>query len=114
MKSLCQSTLQLFSLKDFAGGWFVGDFAPTLLATTAAEVAVKYYKAGDRESAHVHRIATEFTVITSGRVRMSGREVGAGTVVLIPAGCATDFEALTDVCTTVVKLPSVRGDKFPA
>lgn len=106
--------LSLHPLGEFKGGWFVGDFSPTLFPAQAVEIAVKYYKAGDFEAAHVHRVATEFTVITSGRVRMNGIEIGPGTVVRVPPGCATDFSALTDVCTAVVKLPCVRGDKFPA
>lgn len=106
--------LSFHPLAEFRGGWFVGDFSPTLLAVPAVEVAVKYYRAGDAEAAHVHRVATEFTVVTSGRVRMNGAEIAPGTVVCVPPGCATDFEALTDACTTVVKLPSVKGDKHPA
>ena len=106
--------LSLHPLADFKGGWFVGSFEPMLFSADAVEVSVKYYSAGDSEPAHVHRIATEFTVVTSGRVRMSGLEISAGTVVRVPPGCATDFEALTDACTTVVKLPCVRGDKYPA
>jgi mannose-6-phosphate isomerase-like protein (cupin superfamily) len=76
------------------------------------EVAVKNYQAGEREDAHHHKIATELTVIVSGRVRMSGEEIGAGEIVRIAPGQATDFEALTDTTTVVVKLPCVRGDKY--
>ena len=50
-------------LNDMTRGWFVGNFSPTLLATEAAEVAVKEYVPGDYEPAHYHKIATEITVI---------------------------------------------------
>ena len=53
-------------------GWFVGRFTPTVLSTNDVEVAVKHYKKGDYESAHYHKIATEVTVIISGRVKMNG------------------------------------------
>ena len=36
----------------------------------------------------------------------------AGDIVLIEPGEDTDFEALTDVTTVVVKAPSVMGDKY--
>ena len=59
-------------LADMTGGWFVGDFQPTCLQTTACEVACKHYEAGAAEPRHVHRVATELTLIASGRVVMNG------------------------------------------
>ncbi len=101
-----------FPVSDFKGGWFAGDFTPTLLPSKAFEVSVKYYQAGASEARHVHKIATEFTVVTQGMVRMNGVDYGAGTIVLVPPGESTDFTALTDACTTVLKVPSVAGDKY--
>ncbi len=106
-------SLERFPLDQFTKGWFVGRFAPTLLATDAVEVAVKHYRAGESEDTHHHKVATELTVIVSGRVRMSGEEFGAGEIVRIGPGTATDFAALTDTTTVVVKLPCVAGDKYP-
>jgi quercetin dioxygenase-like cupin family protein len=96
------------------GGWVVGDFEPTCLRSTACEVACKTYAAGARESAHVHRVATEVTVIASGRVRMAGREFTTGDIIVLAPGEASDFHALDDTITVVVKTPSVPGDKYPA
>ena len=100
-------------LDEMVGGWMVGDFEPSCYRTTACEVACKHYQAGDREPAHVHRIASELTLIVAGDVRMNGRQFTAGDIVRLEPGEATDFEALTAVTTVVVKLPSVRGDKYP-
>ena len=93
-------------------GWFVGDFAPAAARTAAAEVGVKSYRAGDAEPAHYHKVATELTLVASGRVRMCGREWGPGDIVTVEPGEATAFEALTDAVTVVVKLPSAAGDKY--
>jgi hypothetical protein len=101
-------------LGDMVGGWFVGDFTPACLRTAACEVACKTYAAGAREGAHVHRVATEITVIASGRVRMAGRELGPGDILVLDPGDIADFEALAPTITVVVKLPSVAGDKYPA
>lgn len=101
-------------LEAMVKGWFVGGFAPAALATTACEVAVKTYRQGDYELAHVHRIATETTLILSGRVRMAGYEWGPGDIVTISPGEATDFLALADAVTVVVKVPGALGDKYPA
>ena len=75
--------MQTFKLSDMVKGWFVGNFAPTALATDAAEVAVKTYAAGDREGRHVHRIAHEITLVLSGRVVMNDVTHEAGTIVVL-------------------------------
>jgi ethanolamine utilization protein EutQ (cupin superfamily) len=57
-------------------------------------------------------VATEITAVVSGRVRMSGEEIGAGEIVRILPGQSTDFTALTEATTVVVKVPSLAGDKY--
>jgi hypothetical protein len=100
------------ALSGMVGGWFVGDFSPTLLNTNEAEVACKKYKRGDSERRHVHKVATELTLIVSGRVRMNGREIGAGEIVTLLPGESSDFQVIEDAVTVCVKIPSVKGDKY--
>ncbi|HWF18714.1 MAG TPA: hypothetical protein VG754_05575 [Verrucomicrobiae bacterium] len=104
--------MKRYRLELFTKGWFVGNFSPTLLATDAVEVAVKHYRAGESESAHFHKVATELTLIVSGRVRMNGEEAGPGEIIKIDPGEAADFVPLTDATTVVVKVPCVSGDKY--
>ena len=99
-------------LADMKGGWFVGSFSPTLLDTTAAEVAVKHYRKGDHEAAHYHRIATEISVVVAGEVAMVGRSWQAGDIIVLEPGEATDFRAVTDAITVVVKVPGAKDDKY--
>ncbi len=99
-------------LAEMVKGWFVGDFDPVVLRTADVEVAVKHYRAGDREDLHHHRVATEVTVIVSGTVRMLDRVWETGDIVVIEPGEATAFEALTDAVNVVVKLPGAKNDKF--
>lgn len=106
-------SLESHRLETFTKGWFVGNFSPTLIPTDAVEVAVKNYQAGDHDAKHHHKIATELTVIISGRVQMSGEEFRAGDVIKIFPNESTDFTALTDATTVVVKVPCVSGDKYP-
>ncbi len=100
-------------LHDMTKGWFVGPFTPTVHATDACEVAVKHYKAGDREGMHHHKIATEITVVQQGQVRMFGGTWIAGDIIVLEPGEATDFEALTDAVCVVVKTPGAINDKYP-
>lgn len=99
------------NIKHFIKGWFIGPFTPTLRPTTDFECAVKKYQAGDYEAKHYHAVATEYTVIATGHVRMNGVEYGPESIIEIKPGEATDFEALTDTITFVVKIPAVSGDK---
>ncbi len=99
-------------LDDMFKGWFVGNFTPTAFSTEACEVAVKRYKAGEKESTHVHKVATEITLVLEGRVRMVGKEWGAGSIIVLSPGEATDFEALTDAVNVVVKTPGATNDKY--
>ena len=99
-------------LEDMVKGWFVGNFEPSLYKTNDVEVAVKRYRAGDYEAAHYHKIATELTVVTRGRVRMNGTEYAEGDIIVMEPGDITDFEALTDAENVVVKVPGSNNDKY--
>ncbi len=99
-------------LEEMIKGWFVGNFEPSILRTTAAEVGVKHYRAGEREAWHYHKIAAEVTVIMAGEVEMNGERHRAGDIIRLEPGEGTDFLAVTDAATVVVKLPSVMGDKY--
>ncbi len=100
-------------LEDMVKGWFVGNFEPTLLKTNDVEVAVKSYKKGDYEEKHYHKIATEITVIVSGRVKMNGVEYKAGDIVVMEPNESTDFECLEDgTQNVVVKHPGANNDKY--
>ena len=99
-------------LEDMTKGWFVGAFSPTAHATDACEVGVKRYKAGDKEAAHLHKVATEITLVLEGRVRMAGAEWSAGDIVALDPGEASDFECLADAVTIVVKTPGALDDKY--
>lgn len=101
-------------LENMIKGWFVGNFDPVVLRNENFEVAVKYYKAGDCEETHYHKIATEVTVIVSGTVEMCGKIWEAGDIVVVEPGEATGFYALTDSVNVVVKTPSAPNDKYIA
>lgn len=104
--------MNLYKLNDMVKGWFVGDFEPSAYKTSMCEVAVKEYVAGEFEPKHQHKVADEVTLILSGRVTMNGSEYSAGQIVVIKAGEVTDFFAVENSITVVVKTPSSPNDKF--
>lgn len=104
--------MKVAKLNDLVNGWFVGDFIPTIIKTNDVEVAVKYYKRGDKEESHFHKISTEVTVVCYGRVLFNGKEYSTGDIVIFEPYESTDFEALEDSITTVVKYPGAKNDKY--
>lgn len=104
--------MKKYKLGDMTGGWFIGDFKPSLYKTEAVEAAVKYYKAGDYEKKHYHKIATEYTVVVSGRILMNGTEYRQGDIIEISPLEVTDFKALEDSVNTVIKIPGAVNDKY--
>lgn len=104
--------VDVHKLQDMFRGWFVGDFAPTAWESDAFEVAVKHYRAGQREESHYHKVATEITVVVSGDIKIGGEPFKAGDIIVVHPGEAKDFEAVTDAALTIVKVPCVKGDKY--
>ena len=104
--------MKITKLSAMTNGWLIGDFEPSLLKTKDFEVAVQRFEAGEYAEWHVHKVATEYTVIVSGRAEMNGESVGSGDIIVLAPGEGTDFRALTEVTTAVVKTPCVKGDKY--
>jgi hypothetical protein len=100
------------NLNEMIGGWFVGDFEPSILQSSSFEVAVKIYRKGEQEKAHLHKLAKEITVIISGKVIMCGQIFEQGSIILLEENDVTAFEALADTVTVVVKTPSITNDKY--
>jgi len=93
-------------------GWFVGDFEPNVLRTSEVEIGIKRFFAGEQDPVHFHKVATEISVIISGKARINGQTVGEGDIVIIDPNEVTDFRALTDVLLTAVKIPGEKNDKY--
>lgn len=101
-----------FKLADFIRGWLIGDFEPAVLKTKDFEFAVKFYKKGDKEEKHTHKVASELTVIVSGEFRMNDKIYQLGEVIWLEPNYMADFECLKAGATAVVKIPSIKGDKY--
>ena len=100
------------NLSNMINGWFIGAFEPSLLKTDAVEVAVKTYEIGDFEQSHYHKVATEITVVNYGKVKMFDKIWNTGDIIIVEPGDITSIEAIEKSSTTVVKIPSVKNDKY--
>lgn len=90
----------------------VGNFQPTLHLNSHFEVGVKHFKVGEIEAAHKQLVATEITIVISGKIRLGEEEFSDGDIVFIPPHEVADFEALTDCSLVCIKFPSLPDDKI--
>ena len=100
------------NVNDFFKGWLVGDFLPCLFNSKDVEVGLKYYKNGDFESSHVHKIITEYTIVVFGKVSMNGVVYKERDIIKIEPNEYADFICLEDSATLVIKTPSIPSDKY--
>jgi len=104
--------MRVEKLSNMTKGWFIGNFDPSILKTNECEIGIKSYVAGDYEKKHYHKVATEYTVVVKGKVRMFDQEFEEGDIIITEPYEATDFTALTDAMNVVVKIPGVNNDKY--
>lgn len=104
--------MKKYNLTDFKKGWMVGDFEPTIIKTKDFEFGVKFYKKGDIDQTHLHKVSEEITVIVSGVFSMNDEQLRTGDVVLIEKNEVVTFSCIEDGGIAVIKTPSVIGDKF--
>lgn len=104
--------MQRYSLNEFIGGWFLGNFEPSLVRNSHFEVCLKRYSKGETEPRHFQRVSTEITVVVQGSCRIGGETLTIDDILIIPPGEVADFEALEDVVLIAVKTPSIPEDKI--
>ena len=104
--------MKKYNLIDFKKGWMIGDFEPTIIKTTDFEFGVKFYKKGDIDQTHLHKVSEEITVIVNGVFSMNEERLSIGDVVLIEKNEIVTFSCIEDGAIAVIKTPSVIGDKF--
>jgi len=104
--------MKMSNIKNFLRGWFFGAFEGGLIKTDQFEFGIKKFKAGDFELKHHHKIATEYTFIISGRVKMNDVEYVADDIIIIEPGESTDFLAIENTITCCIKYPGAQNDKY--
>jgi quercetin dioxygenase-like cupin family protein len=104
--------MQIHNIEKFVRGWFIGNFEPSLFKTDLFEVCYKKFKAGDTESKHYHRIATEYTLVTNGRIAINDVQYVEGDIIEVNPTDVVKFVAITDSSIIAVKIPCVKDDKY--
>lgn len=104
--------MKKYQLENMKGGWFVGDFNPSVINEKDFEVGIKFFCKGESFPTHYHKISKEITVIISGSVLVNGNLYQSGDIILQEPFEKSDFQVLEDTIINVVKIPSVKNDKY--
>jgi hypothetical protein len=99
-------------LSNMKGGWFIGDFEPSIERRQDFEVGYKLHRKGEAWPKHIHKIATEITVLLRGKMQIMGQILESGTIFAIYPHEVADPEFLEDCEMIIIKFPSVIGDKY--
>ena len=104
-----------YKLDKMIGGWFIGNFEPSILKTKDFEVAYKKFKKGKlNDDIHFHKIATEYNLIIKGSLRIDNlnKVLTENDIFVFEPGEISNVTFLEDTNIVVVKTPSVENDKY--
>ena len=104
--------MEKFELNDMTKGWLIGDFIPSVFRTKDFEVGIKKINAGEYETSHYHKLAVEITVIIFGEAVMNNVNLKENDIIVLKKNEKSDFKAITDVVLMVIKIPSIKYDKY--
>lgn len=104
--------MDVSNISDFKGGWFIGNFEPSLLKNAGFEASVKLHKKGEHWPTHYHKIATEYNVIIVGRMTIQNKTLEAGSVFILYPFEIADPVFHEDTIIVCIKHPGANNDKF--
>jgi hypothetical protein len=103
--------MKTYDIDQFTGGWFVGDFTPAIIRTTAFEAGYKHHVAGESWPVHYHEHMEEVTLLLEGEMHIRGKILKGPCLFLLERNEPADPVFVTDCKVFVIKTPSVPGDK---
>ena len=106
--------MKVFNIKDMKGGWFIGNFEPSILKTDNFEVGHHAHKKGASTHNHYHKSSTEINVIVKGKMVVNGEVLTAGDIFVFEPYVVSESEFLEDTDLIVVRDSSNPNDKYGA
>lgn len=98
-------------MDDMIGGWFIGDFEPSVFKTKDFEVCYKTHEKGEAWPKHYHK-GIEINYLIRGKMIIKGQTLERGDIFVLESMEIADPEFLEDCELIVVKTPSDVNDKF--
>ncbi len=101
------------NINNFRGGWFVGDFEPSIFKNPFFEVAHHSHKKNDATFPHYHQVTNELNYIVRGEMMVDKKHLKAGDMWIYEPWDISDVEFLEDTDLMIIRWPSIPTDKYP-
>ncbi len=103
--------MEKYNIKNMKGGWFIGNFIPSVYRTKQFEVCFKQHLKEDKWLTHYHKHCIEINYLIRGSMTVNNELLVKGDIFIFNKEevCAPIF--LTDCELIVIKTPSIPGDK---
>lgn len=102
--------MDIYNINDFIGGWFIGNFNPSILKTDQFEIALKNHKKNDVIHPHYQKIMYEYNIVVSGEMIANDETLTSGDIFVYSPGEVCYVKFLTDVSVVCIKMPSLGLD----
>lgn len=99
------------NISEFTGGWFIGNFEPSVHKTKDFEVCYKTHRVGEMWPVHYHK-GIEINYLIRGKMTIGEKTLLEGDVFTIEPNEVANPIFLIDCELIVVKIPSDPGDKY--
>jgi len=99
-------------INKMKGGWFIGDFEPSVCKTKDFEVCYKVHEKNEKWPVHYHKIATEINYLIRGKMIIQDTQLAEGDIFVFSPGEVANPIFLERCEIIVVKIPSLVNDKY--
>lgn len=102
--------MQIYKIEDMKGGWFIGNFEPSIIKTNNFEISYKFHKKGEILDIHYHDTVTEINLVTNGEIIIQNKKLKKGDIFVLSPFEIADPTFPEDCEIVCVKIPS-KNDK---
>lgn len=106
--------MKIYNSKPFMekGGWFIGNFEPSVFKTDQFEVSYKLHHKGEEWPKHHHKLSTEINFLMKGKMTINDIPIEQGNIFVIDKNESVKPVFLENCELIVVKVPCVKNDKY--
>lgn len=103
--------MKLYRIEDMKGGWYIGNFDPTIFKTQDFEVSYRIHKKDEFWDVHYHDITVEINFLVRGEMIIQNKTLKSGDIFILEPFEISDPVFLEDCEVICVKVPS-KNDKI--
>lgn len=102
----------VFNISETKGGYFLGDFEPSILKSSDVSIAVKRIFRGALDGGYYRKCDTEIVYIMSGVLEIDKKKYKKGDIILWEPQDVINIFAIEDSEYLLIKLPGSRNDIY--